>query len=27
VFHTWCAACHWTGNIVPTTRMLGFEPQ
>jgi len=26
VFHTWCATCRWTGNIVPTTQMSAFEP-
>jgi len=25
VFHTWCAACRWTGNITPVTDMIGHE--
>jgi hypothetical protein len=27
IFHTWCAACRWTGDIIPTTEMIGHEPQ
>ena len=27
VFHTWCASCRWTGNIVPVTEMLAFQPE
>lgn len=27
VFHCWCAACGWVGDIVPTTRMVGHEPE
>jgi hypothetical protein len=26
IFHTWCAACRWTGDIIPTTEMIGHEP-
>ena len=27
IFHTWCAACRWTGDIIPTTEMTGHEPE
>ena len=27
IFHTWCAACRWTGDIIPTTEMIGHEPE
>jgi ribosomal protein S27AE len=27
VFHTWCARCGWTGDIVPVTDMIGHEPE
>jgi hypothetical protein len=27
VFHTWCAACRWTGDIIPVTDMIGHEPE
>ena len=27
VFHTWCASCRWTGDIIPTTQMIGHEPE
>ncbi|MQA13329.1 MAG: hypothetical protein GEV09_03905 [Pseudonocardiaceae bacterium] len=27
VFHTWCAACRWTGDITPMTQMVGHEPE
>jgi hypothetical protein len=26
VFHTWCASCRWTGDIIPVTDMIGHEP-
>jgi hypothetical protein len=26
IFHTWCGGCHWTGDITPTTDMIGHEP-
>ena len=25
VFHTWCNACGWAGNIVRIQRMIGHE--
>jgi hypothetical protein len=25
VYHTWCRACGWTGDIVPVDRMIGHE--
>jgi hypothetical protein len=25
IFHTWCAACRWTGDIIPTAEMTGYE--
>ena len=25
-YHTWCAACGWTGDIVRVRRMVGHEP-
>jgi hypothetical protein len=25
VYHTWCGACRWTGDIVPVDRMIGHE--
>jgi hypothetical protein len=27
IFHTWCAACRWTGDVIPTTEMIGHEPE
>jgi len=27
IFHTWCATCRWTGDIIPTTEMIGHEPE
>ena len=27
VFHTWCASCRWTGDIIPVTTMIGHEPE
>lgn len=27
IFHTWCASCGWTGNIVPTEEMISHEPE
>jgi hypothetical protein len=27
IFHTWCADCRWTGDIIPTTEMIGHEPE
>jgi hypothetical protein len=29
VFHTWCAACDWTGDIVPTAagEVTSHEPE
>lgn len=26
VFHLWCRACRFTGDVIPTERMLGVEP-
>jgi hypothetical protein len=26
VFVTYCSQCHWTGDITPTTRVVGHEP-
>jgi hypothetical protein len=25
VFHIWCPACGFAGNVVPTERMVGHE--
>ncbi len=25
VYHTWCGACGWTGDIIPVERMIGHE--
>lgn len=27
IFHTWCAGCGWTGDIIPVTDMIGHEPE
>jgi hypothetical protein len=27
VFHTWCAGCRWTGDIIPVTEMTAHEPE
>jgi hypothetical protein len=27
VFHTWCARCRWTGDIIPVTEMTAHEPE
>ncbi len=27
IFHTWCASCRWTGDIIPVTDMIGHEPE
>ncbi|MXY77761.1 MAG: hypothetical protein F4Y40_11935 [Acidimicrobiia bacterium] len=27
VFHTWCNACGWAGDIVRIQRMVGHEPE
>ena len=27
IYHTWCHACGWTGDIVRVHRMLGHEPE
>ncbi|HYU94003.1 MAG TPA: hypothetical protein VEN95_11070 [Actinomycetota bacterium] len=25
IYHTWCATCRWTGDIIPVARMIGHE--
>lgn len=27
IFHTWCGACGWAGDIVRVDRMIGHEPE
>jgi len=26
VFHVWCKSCGFAGDVVPTVRMIGYEP-
>ena len=27
IFHTWCGACGWAGDIVKVDRIIGHEPE